>query len=479
MMQAMRAVFSRSRVSTCLALSAGLALRLWFVAAFPDTDGDPMIYGSIARNWFFHGIYGITVRGHTHPTIIRLPGYPLFLGLCFTLFGRGNYTAAMLVQVIFDLGTCLIIAALARHLCNRRAGQWALWLAALCPFTANYTAAGLTETLELFTIAAAFYAFMRLVEEQPADHLRITRSMWGWTLLLAITVTYGALLRPDGPLTGVVLYPALLIYGVLCRDRHPVLSLKQSIQLLTFCIVITAIPFSAWTLRNWRTFHIFQPLAPRYANEPWQSAFPGWQRWISTVCADFACTYDIYWNLNGTPLDSSQLPSRAFDSPAQKQATKQLFADYNRTEQLTSALDARFGKLARQRIEDHPWRSRVELPLLRLADMWLRPRTEMLPVSLHWWRYSEHPQETIFDWAYVGLNLALLVAALIGLSKRPRYMWIIVAFILIRCALLLTLETPEPRYTLECFPLLLALAGMAFTRCPISQSSSSPAPHES
>jgi hypothetical protein len=78
-----------------------------------------------------------------------------------------------------------------------------------------------------------------------------------------------------------------------------------------------------------------------------------------------------------------------------------------------------------------------------------------------------------------ALNLALLIAAIIGLAKRPPYFWIIVAFIAARCALLLTLETPEPRYTLECFPLLLALAGMAFVRCPTSRSSSFQAPHES
>lgn len=464
MMQAMRAVFSRPWVNTCLALAAGLALRLWMVAAFPDLDGDPLIYGSIARNWFFHGIYGITAHGHTHPTIIRLPGYPLFLGLCFTLFGKGNYTAAMLLQVVADLGTCLLIAALARHLCGPRAARWALWLAALCPFTANYTAAGLTETLELLTIAAAFYAFVRLVEERAPSGPVIPPRMWGWTLLLALSTTYAALLRPDGPLTGVVLYPALLIYAIRQRKSGNGLSLGQTVKLLSVCLLITAIPFSLWTLRNWRTFHVFQPLAPRYANEPWQSTDPGWQHWISTVCADFSCTYDIYWNLNGTPLDFNQLPARAFDSPAQKQATRQLFDDYNRTEQLSPALDARFGQLAAQRIHDHPWRSRVELPLLRLADMWLRPRTEMLPVSMRWWRYSEHPEETIFDWAYAGLNLALLVAALIGLARRPPYFWIIVAFIAARCALLLTLETPEPRYTLECFPLLLALAGMAFVR---------------
>ncbi len=38
-----------------------------------------------------------------------------------------------------------------------------------------------------------------------------------------------------------------------------------------------------------------------------------------------------------------------------------------------------------------------------------------------------------------------------------------VAFILLRCALLATIEAPEPRYTLECFPMVIALAAVAFS----------------
>jgi hypothetical protein len=35
-------------------------------------------------------------------------------------------------------------------------------------------------------------------------------------------------------------------------------------------------------------------------------------------------------------------------------------------------------------------------------------------------------------------------------------------FVLLRTAFLTTLETPEPRYVLECFPVLLAFAATIF-----------------
>jgi len=37
-------------------------------------------------------------------------------------------------------------------------------------------------------------------------------------------------------------------------------------------------------------------------------------------------------------------------------------------------------------------------------------------------------------------------------------------YLLLRTAFLTTLETPEPRYVLVCFPAILALAGQVFTR---------------
>ena len=89
---------------------------------------------------------------------------------------------------------------------------------------------------------------------------------------------------------------------------------------------------------------------------------------------------------------------------------------------------------------------------MRLADMWLRPRTGQLWIELRWWQYEHHPAETIFSWSYAALNLAYLLLAAWGLKKRVPFAGVMVAYVVLRCLLLLTLETPESRYTLECFP---------------------------
>ena len=428
-----------------LALAAGAALRLWFIYAYPEVEGDPLIYGDLAKNWMLHGIYGLSTTAGIHPTLIRLPGYPLFLIVCFRLFGIEHYNAVMFVQVGIDLATCLLIAALARRIWNARAGWWALWLAAFCPFTANYTATPLTETLELFSIALAFFAFERFLQAPR----------WIWGLILAFAWSDAAILRPDGALLAVALCPALVVYG--SRRWGTIAMIRRALV----CGVLSVLPFIPWTLRNERTFHVFQPLAPRYAVDPGESSDPGFQRWTKTVCVDFACTWDIYWNGNGGAIDVADLPGRAFDSAQQYTRTRDLIETANHAVVITPQIDAQFASLAAERIHEHPLRYYLELPLARLVDMAFRPRTETLWIELRWWQFDRHHAETEFAVGYAALNLAYFMAGFIGMLKRPRLSGVLLAFVLLRCALLLTLEAPEQRYTLEFFPPLIALAGVA------------------
>src|SRR5579863_896522 len=115
---------------------AALALRLLFVFRFPAVVDDSRLYADIATNWL-HGVYGITNSGRVVPTFSRLPGYPGFLAAIFAIFGSNNFRAVLLIQTLFDLGTCFLIADMARRKFSGRASKAAFVLAALCPFLAN------------------------------------------------------------------------------------------------------------------------------------------------------------------------------------------------------------------------------------------------------------------------------------------------------------------------------------------------------
>jgi hypothetical protein len=425
-------------------LAAGAALRLWAIHAHAQIQGDSLVYGDIASNWLAHGTYGHSV-GHAsglttvEPTLVRLPGYPAFLGLCFAVFGEANYHAVLYLQAMIDLGTCLLIAGLASKICGPRTGRIALVLAAFCPFTALYVASPLTETLSIFCVALGFRA---LAEVLAAPRLP-------WVALLIFSWSYAALLRPDGALLAVVLWTALIVY------RRDLLRLAIAAGLLSL------LPFVAWTVRNERTFHVFEPLAPRFANDPGEDAFPGFVRWVRSWAVDFTSTSEIYWNGNSDRIDPGNLPARAFDNAGQLAETRRILEQYNATTTLTPELDDAFAQLARERVGAHPFRYYVTLPLLRLLDMWLRPRVETLNSPLRWWQYSQHPAATWVAIVYGVLNLAYQGAAFLGILRWPPLAGAMVAMIVLRSLLLATLEAPEARYTLECFPVLIVLAAVA------------------
>ena len=464
------------------ALGAGLLLRLWFINHAALIAGDTFIYGDIAKTWLTHGVYGFSrENAPSVATLIRLPGYPIFIALCFVLFGSEHYGAILYTQVAIDLLTCLLIAALAGRLFGRRAFYAALWLAALCPFTASYAAAGLAETLTLGTIALAFYALLRwhqatqpASDEQGQGSSKPATAYNRWLYLLAATLAYSILLRPDQVLLAAAILPVMLL---LCL--RPRLNLKNIAPVL-LAAVLTVLPLAPWTVRNWRTFHVIQPLAPRYANDPGEAIPFGFQRWYRTWGIDFASTEDAYWNYNGAPIAIGDLPNRAFDTDSQYATTDALLTQYNRTTIPTPALDARFAALAQERIQANPLRYYIALPVARLLNMLLRPRVEMLPIQLEWWHFQQHPGQTIFSTAYAALNLAYLVFGAIGLRRwhratrtlspsSPTHAAAIAliaatsAFVLLRCALLLTLDNSEPRYTLELFPVVILWRSVLFS----------------
>ncbi len=425
-------------------------------------DGDSLVYGDIAKNLLLHGRYAVTgAGGQLVPTLIRLPGYPLFLALCFKIFGMENYFAVACVQIALDLLGCLLVAAFVRRIVpvhGRSAALAALWLAVLCPFTASFTPFVLAETPTLCTLALAMWAMARANED-----LRRDDPSWGSALWFTFAVTAATLLRPDGALAAVA-----FSFGLGWSLWKSKIRAQKLVRMAVVCALLALTPFAAWTWRNWRVFHVFEPLAPRLANNPGESTNPGWERWVKSWCLDFNSTYEIYWNVPGDKLDVSALPSRAFDTPAEYAATAALANDYNRHGmKMTPEIDASFARLAQERIAAHPLRYYVWLPLGRVADMGLRPRVENLNIDLDWWVYGHHHSETEFSWAYAALNAVYLLLALVGLCIRPRFWGALLAYMLLRSALLLTVAAPETRYTIECFPMLFALGGVALSRTNI------------
>lgn len=448
-----RGGFLRRNAVWLAVLTAGLLLRLYFLQNQMTPDDDSDVYTELASNLFHHGIYGIATDGVIDPTLIRLPGYPLFLGLVFSLFGWANFNAVIAVQIGIDLLGCWLIASFVREAVSERAGTVALVLAALCPFTAAYSTMALTECLSVFAVSLAMWASGRLLRAQAAG----VRAH-GALLYASLAMALAMLLRPDGVLVAAGVTAAT----VWCawRQGRLLVGLKSAM----LCGLLAVLPLAPWAIRNWRTFQVVQPLAPRRVNDPGEYVTYGFYRWMNTWSVDIVSTGAVFWNMGSDVIDINQIPSRAFDSPAQRAQTAELLNEYNQQKTVTPELDAKFAELARERVRAHPWLCLVWVPTLRVADMFLRPRTEVFTLDPEWWRFQSPPRELI-ELVVLGLmNVGLVAVALVGIV-RGRVPWVAfaVVYLLLRCALLSTMENSEPRYTLEAMPILIACAACALS----------------
>jgi len=437
---------------------AALGLRLFFLFRFPAVTTDSFVYGDIAKNWLRHGIYGLG-GPDISPTYIRLPGYPAFLAAVFAIFGMEHYRAVLALQVFVDIGTCFLVAYMALRLVSARVAKAAFLLAALCPFLASYAAAALTETLEIFFTVLAFdraIAGLETLEE------RCLRPWLGCGLAIGAAI----LLRPDG---GLLLFTIELYLAWLWlrawkgQSRAGGPQPRGSAHLLRVGLIVAVVslaPLVPWAWRNLHTMHRLEVLAPRYANEEGEFVPAGFNRWVKTWMADYASVEEIYWPVPGDIVDADKLPGRAFDSEAQRDQTEELLADYNQVLHIAPELDARFAALAAQRIRQAPLRYYVWLPLLRIADMWLRPRTETLPSDTRWWEFNDDPK-----WSALAVGLGIIGLAYLGMAaaglaeaREITFFGLLLAFLVLRSVFLGTLENPEPRYTLECYPVVIILA---------------------
>jgi hypothetical protein len=450
--QPFRRMLRESRNYFLLVTLAAFALRLMFYFRFPHITGDSLIYGDIAKNWLDHGIFGLTHAEGIKPTWIRLPGYPAFLVACFVLFGREHYHAVLLAQIVIDVAGCFVIADLARRTVTaapERAARVSFLLAALCPFTANYTVAPLAETLSIFFAAVSLDAAVAAFSALDRGG-----NSWRAWVCCGLAVSAGIQLRPDGGIL-LVAVGVFLLWRLWKRPAERARLFWAGTLLLAIAIA----PLVPWTVRNWRDFGRFEPLAPRYASDPDEYVPSGFDRWMRTWIVDYASTEEVYWQVPGGTFDLNALPSRAFDDASERKQTEAIFEDYGKTLFVGPELNARLDELGKQRIRRHPLRYYVALPVLRIADMWLRPRTEMLPLNTRWWEYEDDTLECVLATLWGVLNLLFVGAAVMGVVRGPRlrYLGLILLFVLLRSAFLGTMENPEPRYTLECYPVVLVL----------------------
>jgi hypothetical protein len=358
----------------------------------------------------------------------------------------------------------------------RRVFAAALWLSALCPFTANYTAIPLTEIFAVFFTAAALLPFSVLAGRCSGGSFRIVKEhwvlgndYWYWAGLGAVMVGCATLFRPESPMLLVVAW--IVLSAVLLHQGE----FKRTIQTVLVTGFLCLLPLAPWAIRNAITLHETQSLAPKNMNLPSELVPYGFMAWERTWLYRMRDCYLVPWKLNEEAIILDEIPERAFDTPEEKQRVSAILERYNNELTLTPEEDAEFAQLARERTARHPLRTYFWVPAARALTIWFTPRIELLPVSgnvfpLRQMRENDPVDQEVSILFFV-MNLFYVVLGVCGAARlwlsnraaRPAVAFLAL-FIVLRTAFLTTLETPEPRYVLVCFPAVIALGTHVFAR---------------
>jgi 4-amino-4-deoxy-L-arabinose transferase-like glycosyltransferase len=474
------------------ALGAGLALRLFFFFKYPSGSDDGTLYESMGHNWFAHGTYGLDAVGRIVPSDIRTPGYPLFTAIVH-LLGRGQ-TPLLLAQIAVDLCSCVLVGMLAGMLApaslsgktRRRVMVAAVWLAALCPFLADYAAVNLTEVLTTFFTAMALVALtagaignetlswnllVRGASENSAARKRtFLKNSW---FVGGLAIGCGTMVRPESPL---VLVAMAMVLVWRWRRRTDWRKLFRAGALTAVGFVIPLIP---WTARNAISLHEFQPLAPQYAQGPGESVPTGYYAWTNTWLVRYRDVDPFIWTLGEQPISLEGFPAIAFDTPDERERTSALLDQYDKKCcEFTDEWNVQFAELARERTARHPLRTYVTVPFQRALTMWFTPRVEMMGYAGDLWplhqSYEDDPAGFYATAIFGAIGIVYVALAVGGTAKifgkhlisGPQIggVAILITFCVVRTAFLTRVQTPEPRYVLECFPVVYALGAFLWAR---------------
>src|SRR5262249_928403 len=103
---------------------------------------------------------------------------------------------------------------------------------------------------------------------------------------------------------------------------------------MSFVFILVLAP---WTIRNWRLFHLFQPLAQQHGEMPGEFVPRGYLLWVRSWLDDQKYVAQFLWPMEVESIDVDELPESAFDSPDEKKRIAALLEKYNKPDDSESS----------------------------------------------------------------------------------------------------------------------------------------------
>ncbi len=426
-----------------LALTAAILARLVLMSVFAAQgeaaflrSNDSSLYLTAAFNLKTYGIFSEQPGSPPPPTMLHLPGYPLFLAVATAAVAASWFTVAL--QHALSLMTVVILFQLVAEAWDRRLAFWAALGYGVEPFTVYQANLLMSDTLFVFLLMLGLHWYLRALRRQSVR----------WLVGSAVVFGLSVYVRSVG-LYVVGLLTAWWIFAA-CRSRA---GWRLTAAGLALAVIVGSM-LAPWVARNGRALGV----------------------WKLSTLPNFVLL--LYHANHALALREGISP------PA---ARGRLIAEMEARTNDVASRDAFMGRRAREILRQE-WRSYLPVYLVKIAPFFLqsgwrdvaeasgfssRARPLDLTTALvrrQWGSIAAALRPTDApSWAHLvgtGFYLALTVLALagaVGPRRGPKPQravgWLLAA--LVAAVALLSSPLSHARYRQPVQPLLFALAAVA------------------
>lgn len=231
-----------------------LVLRIAFLLATPPRpqNWDDSTQWNKTATYFMEGRGFIQDAQDLDPK--RPPVYPLFMAGNYLLFGSGNATAVKHAQATVGALTCVLIYLLVQSLIGPVTAAAAGYVCAVYPPLIVYTGILQSETLYIFLLFAFLLSWVT----------GSRKSDWRWFALAGVLLGLANLTR------GTLLFftPWILAGALIARDERS--KIKHYLLMIALSIAVML----PWTLRNYKVYGGFMPVASGGSEMFWFGTLP-------------------------------------------------------------------------------------------------------------------------------------------------------------------------------------------------------------
>jgi hypothetical protein len=382
----MRAKHNQLSSADTTLMATLLVVRLAFLLFSPaELSGDAFGYVQRAQT--------IIDTGKLPPLFVQPTGYSILIAPLLFASGAGIARTVLVMNSLMDCSVVALLLYSAKRvfpLPFQRNARLLCWVvAAFQPFTAEWVASVLTET------PVMFFDFVGI-------WLLFASSGFVWTACGLALLGFASLLRID-----------ILVLNAISVIIYLVFFGRMKRAGVKGCLVFLAFPGLMLVYQFYSTQEIgFLRYKPLY---------PGYDIWMRSWFALQKSEYERFaWDLGTRDwfgFDVSNYPARAFDSIAERDRVSELLRTW-RSEGYSTSVDRGFGDIGHDRFAQHPVRSFLLVPSLRMAHFWINidGAQSYLRVLL-----IQRPFSTLI--VAFTLLLRLLLIFLAGLGAYAIWFW--------------------------------------------------------